>query len=400
MKRLQDEADAQRRLVEYLDAVGDVLGNRRRRASFATYAAGLLGEGDRKSLEPIVGRAFPDPRDLEMVYDRVHNFLVDAKWSDPRVRRVAASYGIGAITQRGPIQAWIVDDTGFPKQGKHSVGVQRQYSGTLGKTGNCQVGASLTVASRHDHLPIDFELYLPRSWADPPERREEARIPEDVPFRTKPQLALAMIRRAVQDGVPPGIVLADSAYGDSSDFRTGLRDLGLEAALGVHGPTKVWRVDRKGRRRGDPVSVGDLSLALAPKYRRTTWRQGTQKKLSSRFAAVRVVPVQGGGEHWLLCEWPEGDEAPSKFFLVTLPRTTTRKELVRVVKERYRTEQMYVEMKGELGLDHYEGRRFPGWHHHVSVALCCYAFIVAERARRFPPSAERQAEARAHAVAA
>jgi SRSO17 transposase len=402
---LDETMDMERRLRDYFAEVGHALGDKRRRASFATYAMGLLGDGERKSVEPICARCCPHPLDAERAQDRVLNFLVDSTWSDRDVRRLAAGHALAAMTQHAPITTWIVDDTGFPKQGTHSVGVQRQYSGTLGKTANCQLGVSLTVATRNEHAPVDFELYLPRCWTDDVDHRKEARIPEDIPFRTKPELALAMIERAVEDGIPRGMVLCDSAYGDSSGFRAGLRALDLEFGVGVHGPTKVWRVDPLGRRRGEAISVGDLSLGL--KHRRTSWRQGTSRLLWSNFAMVRVVPEHDDGtppaereDLWLLSERPDGEAAPSKFFFVTLPRKVTRKRLVRTVKERYRTERLYEDMKGELGLDHYEGRRFPGWHHHISAVLCCYAFVVGERARRFPPSARRQGAATAHLLAA
>lgn len=402
---LDEAADTERRLRDYFAEVGDALGHKKRRASFAMYAMGLLGEGERKSVEPICARSCCRPLDTEKAHDRLLNFLVDSTWSDRVVRRVAAHHALAAMTEHAPIAAWIIDDTGFPKQGTHSVGVQRQYSGTLGKTANCQLGVSLTVATRHEHAPLDFELYLPRCWTDDAARRAEARIPADIAFRTKPELALVMIERAVADGVPRGIVLSDSAYGDSSQFRAKVRALDLDYGVGVHGPTKVWRVDRLGRRRGDAISVGDLSLGL--KYRRTSWREGTKDLLWSKFAMLRVVPEHDDGtppaereDVWLLCEWPEGEAAPSKFFFVTLPRKVTRKRLVRTVKERYRTERLYEDLKGELGLDHYEGRRFPGWQHHISAVLCCYAFVVGERARRFPPSARRQGITPAHCLAA
>ena len=193
------------------------------------------------------------------------------------------------------------------------------------------------------------------------------------------------------------MLLTDSAYGDSSAFREGTRQLGLDYAVGIHGPTKVWRVDKSGRRTGTEISTRDLALKIGRKgFRKTTWREGTKEPLSSRFAARRVVSAHDDGvdladreELWLLMEWPEGEEEPTKYFLATMPRSTTRKQLVRLVKERYRTERLYEDLKGELGLDHFEGRSFAGWHHHISVALCCYSFVVAERVRRFPPTARR-----------
>lgn len=206
MKTISVDAEAQVRLVAYLDQLGEILDNKCRRASFATYALGLLSEGERKSMEPIAARACGDPGEVDAVHHRLQHFITDSVWSDVDIRRAAAQYGLEAVTQDECIQTWIIDDTGFLKQGRHSVGVQRQYTGSAGKTTNCQIGASLTLATQTRHLPVDFELYLPRRWTEDPLRRREARIPDDVGFRTKPELALEMIRRAVHDGLPRGIV--------------------------------------------------------------------------------------------------------------------------------------------------------------------------------------------------
>uniref|UniRef100_UPI0013DAAD63 IS701 family transposase n=1 Tax=Pyxidicoccus trucidator TaxID=2709662 RepID=UPI0013DAAD63 len=258
---------------------------------------------------------------------------------------------------------------------------------------------SLSVATRTEHLPLDFELYLPEGWTNDAARRREARIPAEVPFKTKPQLALQMIDRAVKDGVPPGVVLADTAYGTSSQFRAHLRSLGLHYAVAVDPQTTVCRLDEKGRPRGDARSVSDLALRIHERggFRRCTWRKGTQEDLSACFALRQViaagVPQRKQEPLGLLIEWRDDEPEPANYFLVSLPGRRTKKQLIRLVMQRWRTERVYEDLKGELGLDHYEGRRFPGWHHHVSVALCCYAFIVAERARRFPPSARGTAEA-------
>lgn len=395
------DAAAERRLDEYVNRIGLLLGNRKQRGSFAVYAMGLLGDGERKSIEPIAARACADPEMVAAMEARLGHFLNDARWSDARVRAYAAEYALEEITRHEPIETWIVDDTGFLKQGSHSVGVQRQYTGSVGKTANCQVAVSLSVATRHAHMPLDFELYLPESWANDPKRRAEARIPKDVVFETKLELALKMIRRALANGVPPGIVLVDTAYGNSNEFRMELRKLGLDYAVAVQAPTKVWRLDRLERCRGDAISVRDLATKLGAKeFRRTTWRKGTRRDLSARFAAVRVacaynnsnIPPSEREALWLIIEWPDGEAAPTKFYLSSLPSTVSRRKLIRTIKERYRTERAYEDLKGELGLDHFEGRRWPGWHHHVSVVLCCYAFIAAELARRFPPSARGQTQ--------
>jgi SRSO17 transposase len=311
-----------------------------------------------------------------------------------------------AETFADPRGIFVIDDTSFPKQGKHSVGVQRQYTGSAGKVANCQIGVSLSVATRTEHLPLDFELYLPECWTHDAARRREARIPADVPFKTKPQLALQMIERAVADGVPPGVVLGDTAYGTSSQFRAHLRSLGLHYAVAVDPQTTVSMLDDKGRPGGNVQSVSDWALRIHERggFRRCTWRQGTREDLSARFALRRVVaagvPQREQEPLWLLLEWRDGEPEPANCFLVSLPGPRTKKQLIRLVMQRWRTERVYEDLKGELGLDHYEGRRFPGWHHHVSVALCCYAFIVAERVRRFPPSARGAVEAHAQSLPA
>jgi SRSO17 transposase len=322
------------------------------------------------------------------------------------VGRAAAQNALEAMTRREPVGAWIVDDTGFLKQGNHSVGVQRQYTGSAGKIANCQVGVSLSIATRTEHLPIDFELYLPTRWANDAARREEARIPPSVTFKTKPQLALEMIMRAMQQRVPPGVVLGDTAYGSSSEFRQGVRVLGLHYAVAVYPHTTVSLLDEEGRPRADALSVSALALSIHERggFRRCTWRKGTQEDLSARFALRRVlaagVPKSEQEPLWLLIEWRDDEPEPANYFLISLPGRRTKKQLIRLVMQRWRTERVYEDLKGELGLDHYEGRRFPGWHHHVSVALCCYAFIVAERVRRFPPSARGAAEAHSQRLSA
>ncbi len=395
------------RLENYFDDIGSVLGDERRRASFAMYAMGLFGEGERKSVEPIAARACGAPAETERAHDRLLHFMTDSQWSDRDVRRVATQHALSAMTAREPILSWIVDDTGQIKQGTHSVGVQRQYTGTAGKIANCQLGVSLSITTKTEHVPVDFELYLPKSWTGDAARRQEARIPDEIEFRTKPELALEMIRRAVADGLPAGVVLADSAYGDSFDFREQVRGLHLDYAVGIKTTTKVRLVDRFGRRRGEAMSVKKLAQRMGrKKFRSTMWRDGTRGPLWSRFARVRVVVEPDDIEKaahedlWLLMEWPDNEREPTKYTLSSLPRAVSKKQLVRLVKERYRTERMYEDIKGELGFDHYEGRRFPGWHHHVSVVLCCFAFIVAERVRRFPPSYRRQARADAQSLAA
>lgn len=404
------DADGETRLQGYFDRIGEVLGSDSRRGSYAVYAMGLFGDGERKSMEAISARACPDLEEVDAAHQRLQHFITDSNWSDVGVRREAASYALTSMTENEPVTHWILDDTGFPKSGDHSVGVQRQYTGTAGKITNCQVGVSLTIATAREHLPIDFELYLPRSWTDDPGRRSEARIPNEIEFRTKHELALTMIDRALDNDVPRGRVSVDSAYGNSSIFRRELRRRELDYAVAVKSTTKVWQLDSLERRRGGrTLAVAEYAKQVAERggFRRVTWREGTNGKLSARFAARRVLPIADQGKKraerevvWLLMEWESGKSEPSKFYFITAPKHTTKKQLVRLVKQQWRIEHSYRTLKGELGLDHFEGRRFQGWHHHISVTLSCYAFIVAERARLFPPEDRKTSQDKANPVAA
>jgi SRSO17 transposase len=404
------DAAAAARVGEFFhDRVGRHLRLPQQRASFATYAFGILGEGDRKSVEPIAGRACAKPEQVAAMHDRLLHFVRESPWSDREVRREAARYVTEVMSAREPVTTWILDDTGFLKQGNDSPGVQRQYTGSSGKVCNCQVGVSLSIATATEKVPIDFALYLPESWTDDPVRRKRARIPKEIGFRTKTDLAIDMIGRAVDDGVPGELVLVDAAYGRSYDLRETVRIFGLDYAVAVDAQTSVWVLDARDRRRGDPVGARRLGVELGERaFRRITWRPGTKPgKLASRFCFRRVKVAHDDGTDpatheptWLVIEWPEGEAAPAKFFLSSLPRRMSKKQIVRTIKERWKTERAYQELKGELGLDHYEGRSFIGWHHHVSVVLCCYAFVVAERIRAFPPSRRRTRRHHAVAVAA
>jgi SRSO17 transposase len=386
-------------LSPYLDGIGNLLRDKRQRASFAMYALGLLSDGERKSMEPIAARASGSVDRTHAMHERLIHFLGASRWPDAPVRAYAARYAVDAMSAHGPIRTWIVDDTGFLKQGKLSPGVQRQYTGSAGKTTNCQIGVSLVLATDIAHATTDFQLYIPESWAEDRERCRRAHIPDDVEYEPKWCLALDMIERAVADGLPHGVVLADCDYGNKTTFRDALDTMGLQYAVEVQTTTMVSACIGNTGRLGDRMSVGELGTAMRSKLRTVSWRQGTKAVLHSRFACVRVVVDRDDGPlrppQWLLVEWPEDELAPTKFVLSTMPKSTSCKQLVRTFKERWRIERSYEDLKGELGLDHYEGRSYVGWHHHVSVVLACYAFLVAEHARSFPPSARRARHARA-----
>lgn len=392
--------EAKSRLHGYLGGIFDLLRTKRRRESFALYACGIFGDGERKSVEPIAARACGSPQETEAMHRKLLRFVGESEWEDGSIRKYSAQYAVEQLQHRGPIQYWIVDDTGFLKQGKHSPGVKRQYTGSAGKTTNCQVAVSLTLATEHAHVPVDMQLYLPESWAEDRGRCQAAKIPDEVSYRPKWRMGLEMIETAVSAGLPPGIVLADADYGNKTGFRDRLDELGVQYAVAVKKNTCVRRVVGAGKQRtvGDRMPVEELAFELDPAdIRKVTWREGTKTTLSARFAAIRVQPAPSKSrsrqEQWLIIEWPADSHLPTKYALATLPRRWSRKRLVRVLKERWRTERAYEDLKGELGLDHFEGRSYRGWNHHVTIVLACYAFLVAEQARAFPPSRPRTDEA-------
>ena len=391
------DAEGTQRLNEYLSRIARVLRHKKKTEAFAYYTIGLMSNLERKSVEPIAAYIEPDPQKTDAMHQKLLHFQGEAVWDDREVRLSAARYAIDAMEKHEPVIAWILDDTGFLKQGKHSVGVKRQYTGSAGKITNCQVGVSLSVSTPTAHVPIDFELYLPEEWAKDPELRRMAKIPDDVMFMTKPELALEMITRASHAGIPGKVILADCAYGDSVEFRDTVRLIGFDYGLGVSCTTKVVRVDDQGRPHGDAVSAQDFADGLPESaFERITWREGTSKALGARFVFQRVRVCREGPDaevQWLVIEWRDGEKGPEHFTLTTLGMNgeMSKQEIVSLFKERYRTEQAYEELKGELGLDHFEGRSFRGWHHHVTVVLCCYAFVVAERALHRLPSLCRQA---------
>ena len=403
-----DTEDSEARFTAYVEALGTVLGHADRVAPLRSYCTGLLLPGDRKSVEPMAARVAPER--VQATHQSLHHFVAKAAWSDEAVLDAVRAGVLPAIGRHGPINAWIVDDTGVPKQGTHSVGVARQYCGQLGKVDNCQVAVSLSVANDHASLPLAHHLYLPAEWADDPARRARAGVPEDVAFRTKPEIALDRIRAALAAGVSPAPVLADAAYGVDTAFRDGITGLGLTYSVGVQPLTPLWppgtgplppkpwsgRGRKPARVRRDaehhPITAKDLALSLPRRaWRRTAWREGTNDTLASRFAAARVRPAHQGdkaarAEEWLLIEWPKGEPEPTKYWLSTLPATISRRALVHTTKRRWRIERDYQDLKQELGLGQYEGRGWRGFHHHATLCIAAYGFLILERAA-FPPSA-------------
>jgi SRSO17 transposase len=399
------------RFEKYTSRLMRAVGHADRAGPLRLYCAGLLLPGERKSVEPMAARLVPD--DVRSTHQSMHHLVADSPWSDERVLAAVREYALPVFEAHGGVQAWIVDDTGIPKKGKHSVGVARQYCGVLGKQDNCQVAVSLSVANERLSLPIAYELYLPEKWASSKELRDKARIPAEVEFRTKPEIALDQIRNAVPQGIPRGVVLADAGYGNNTAFRDGITALGLTYAVGIQPSTTVWprgeaplvpAAARGGKGRPpklltreedhQPVSAQALAQEIGRgRFRLITWRQGTRRTaLTSRFYALRVRPAhhdynlaEPRAEEWLLIEWPARQDEPTKYWLSTMPETTPLTSLVRAVKLRWRIERDYEELKDELGLDHYEGRGWRGFHHHATLCIAAYGFLAVERGL-FSPS--------------
>jgi SRSO17 transposase len=385
-------------------------GHADRHVPLKNYCTALLLPGERKSVEPMAARLAPD--NVRRMHQSLHHLVATAPWSDEAVLGQVRSWVLASMEAEAPVVAWVIDDTGFPKKGQHSVGVVRQYCGQLGKQENCRVAVSLSVATWKASLPVAYRLYLPESWAKDAQRRKAAGVPKEVRFRTKPEIALDQIRQAAEAGLARGVVLADAAYGTDSNFRAGVSELKLRYVVGVQSTVTVWepgvqplpakpwkgqgRPPRLLRRddRHRPVSAQALALALpASAWKEVAWREGTRRTLRSRFAAVRIRPAhrdywraEPHPEEWLLMEWPGGEAEPTKYWLSTLPEGTGLKALVRMAKHRWIIERDYEELKQELGLGHYEGRGWRGFHHHATLCIAAYGFLVAERSR-FSPSA-------------
>ena len=389
---VMNKTRAQReRLKGFLDSMLVSLGRSERRQWGSVYVRGLLATGGRKATASMAAHV------SDGNVQAMQQFIGQSPWPWDPLRKGLAHRLIETLH---PVAAWVVDDTGFPKKGSHSVGVARQYSGTLGKIGNCQVAVSLHYATDDAAVPLDFALYLPEVWLEE-EHRQKAGIPQDVTFQPKWALALALIDRALAWEVPKGVVSADAGYGNTTEFRTGLAERKLLFVVGIQNTTTVWvdssnlvtpsRVCRS-RPRRKPLEVG-ASMSVAEvgqswpqeRWQRVTWREGTRGPMTSRFAATRVLPSHsyhhGGPKEetlWLLAEWPEEETAPTKFWLANLPGDTSLLSLVRLAKIRWWIEQGYQQLKDELGLDHYEGRFWQGWHHHVTMTMMAFGFLTLE----------------------
>jgi SRSO17 transposase len=402
----------EQRFAAYIEGLAEAAGHADRHLPLKNYCTGLLLPGERKSVEPMAARLAGD--NVRRMHQSLHHVVADAPWSDEAVLDRSLDSVIPAMLRRDPVVAWVVDDTGFPKKGRESVGVARQYCGQVGKQDNCRVAVSLSMTTEKASMPVAYRLYLPQSWIEDRQRRKKTGVPDSIQFQTKAEIALDQIRRARERGIPQGVVLADAGYGNDTGFRAELTELQMAYVVGIQSTTTVWkpgeepkspppRKDNIGRPRkllqrdakNHPVSVKDLALSLpAEAWKKVTWRQGVKQKLQSRFAALRVRPAhrdywrsEPHPEEWLLIEWPSAESEPTKYWLSTLPADTALVELVHMGKHRWIIERDYQELKQELGLGHYEGRGWRGFHHHATLCIAAYGFLVAERSR-FSPSAQ------------
>ena len=404
--------DVESRFERYTDLMVKALGHADRATPARWYLRGLMLPGQRKSVEPMAARICP--QEVRSAHQSMHHLVADSEWSDTALLAQVAQQVVPVLTRGAAPCYWIIDDTGVRKYGKHSVGVARQYCGQLGKVDNCQVAVSLSLATLEGSVPLSYRLYLPQEWTDDKKRCKQAGVPKGIAFATKGEMAWAQIEAALQAQVPQGLVLADAGYGDEAALRDRLSAHGLTYAVGIRPQTAVWwgahqpapapDKSRRGRPRTrvlrdethQPIRVDELAAILPrTRYRTLTWREGTNAALTSRFARVCVRAAHGDcprAEEWLLIEWPKGEDEPTRYFLSTLPAGAPFKELVHSVKMRWRIESDYRELKQEVGLGHYEGRNWRGFHHHASLCIAAYGFLMLERLKGFKKNAARLKE--------
>ena len=391
-----------------------VIGHKDRAGPLRDYCVGLIMPGERKSVEPMA--ALTAPARTAAQHESLLHFVGQSPWGDEPVLSKVSEMVRPAIERHEPIVAWIVDDTSFPKKGEHSVGVAHQYCGQLGKQENCQVAVSLSIANHPASLPVAYRLYLPEEWAANSRRRRAAGVPKEICFKTKPEIALEQIQAACKAGLPRGVVVMDAGYGNKTDLRTSVTELGLSYVAGIVPTTTVWAPDTgplppkkwagrgkpptrlRRNRKHQPLSAKELALGLPKRaWRQIEWREGSAEPLSSRFAHVRVRVAHQDykltepyPQEWLLIEWPKGEAEPTKYWLSTLPANITLPHLVDVAKLRWRIERDYEELKQEVGLGHFEGRGWRGFHHHATLCIAAYGFLVSER-ETIPPCGPRTA---------
>jgi SRSO17 transposase len=398
------------RFEEYLEKLGVAVGHADRREPLRAYLTGLLLPGERKSVEPMAAKL--DPGHVRARHQSMHHFVAQAPWSEQDLLRVSRDHTLAQLERHGPVSAWVVDDTGIPKKGSHSVGVAHQYCGVLGKTANCQVAVTVSLVNPVLSVPSGFRLYLPEAWVQDSQRCRAAGVPEEVRFQTKWEIALDQVDELLSDELPIAPVVADAGYGAITEFREGLTQRDLSYAVGILAETSLWPPGQEplppkpwsGRGRPpqllrrtaehQPMSAETLARQLPrAAWKTVRWREGTKGAMNSRFAGVRVrvahrdyQRTQPRPPEWLLVEWPVAEKEPTRFWLSTVPEDVPLEALVRLVKMRWRIERDFQELKDELGLDHYEGRGWRGFHHHGALCIAAYAFLAAERARLSPPA--------------
>ncbi len=388
--------EARERLVLFVGEMVAGLALARQRENALLYVRGLIEYGGRKSLQPTLFRLGEDAAR----YESLQQFLADSSW-EPAVL-------VGACAERvAPelsVSAWVIDDTGVKKDGRHSPGVKRQWSGTLGKVDNCQIAVSLHAVGGQGTLPLGWALYLPKEWCEDLPRRRKAKIPDEVSFQTKPELAAALAEQAAGWQIARAPILGDAAYGDDTGLRSRLHGrefeylLAVSSNVGVFGPETSFAVPERRQPRGRPPSVPrpdrtpESVTALAARLPKTAWKTlpcrtaPDGEEIRSRFAFVRVVAAhaverdhQPARWEWLIVEWPETEEAPSDYWLSNLPENAMPERLAHLARLRWTIELDYRQLKGELGLDHYEGRSWAGFHHHTALVTCAHAFLTLER---------------------
>ena len=387
------------RLVEFAEEMFAPMRRKDQRRWGEVYLRGLMLDGRRKSIEPMAARLRDGDEQC------LQQFVNQSPWEWAPVRARLAR----RMQRELAPEAWIVDETGFPKFGRHSVGVARQYCGALGKVANCQVGVSINAATDEASCPIDWRLFLPEEWGEDERRRARARVPEELGHEPKWKLALEMIDELRSWGLEPPVVLGDAGFGDITEFRQGLEERELCYVLQLKGSASAYPEDAEPERPGyrgrgrppaaryrlRPSSLRELALAAGKQAAvGIGWREGSRGRMHSRFLALRVRPAniklrraaRAADEQlnvcWLLCEWPSDKDEPVKYWLSNLSEDTEPRELVRLAKLRWRIEHDYRELKDALGLDHFEGRSYPGWHHHTTLVSVAHAFLTLERRRR------------------
>lgn len=395
-----------RELGAFLDQMVTGMGRPERRSAIRHYLTGLLLDGERKSVQPMAARLASNTGEADALRQRLQDCVSLSPWSDEEMLRRLA---LKLDHELPGIEAFVTDDTGFAKKGKYSVGVARQYSGTLGRTDNCQVAVSLHLAGAKGSGCIAMRLYLhEEEWVSDQKRRAAAGVPKDIPFRRKWEIALEQLDAALAAGVRRHIMLADAGYGDATEFRTGIEERGLSYVVAVSGVPTIWRpgvtpaipnaptVGRPSTRpkaKQPPVSLscfaGDLD---AKQFRTVSWRDGSKGRMRGRFYTARIYSAERHTKKtrstlkpiWLIVEDTGEEKRPFKFYFSNLPESTSLKRLVRLIKLRWRVERDYQELKSEIGLDHFEGRTWRGFHHHATLCAVAHGFLALRRAI-FPP---------------